>query len=103
MKTIIVEGDFTVKSANQSVKIEVYTPNSSNIKYDFQKKYQDIFKLVLDDLTPNETYYIDLSGYTFKGKFEFKITGDFNTPKAPVTGSFTDTDFAPGYTVITNS
>jgi hypothetical protein len=101
MKKITIKGKFTTKSANQSVSVEVYTPNSSSVKYDFKKKYGDDFTLTLNDLAPNHTYYIDLWGYTFGGTFTFTITGDFTPPTPPITNTYTNTDFQPGYTINT--
>jgi hypothetical protein len=99
MKKITIEGKFT-GSVNNFVVLDVFRPNSLPNPYDFRKTYNGSFKETIKDLQPDTIYNIDFTGYT-TGKFELKISGEFVLPN-PITDSFENDSFSPGYAIRTN-
>lgn len=98
MKKIVIEGKFT-GSVNNLVVLDVFRPNALPNPYDFRKVYTADFKETLNDLQPDTTYNIDFSGFT-TGSFDLKISGAFDPPN-PITDSFSNASFSPGYVIHT--
>ena len=99
MKKIIIEGKFT-GAVNNFVVLDLFRPNSQPSPYDFRKSYDKDFKETLKDLQPELIYNIDFTGFT-TGKFSLKISGEFENSN-PITDSFENDTFSPGYTILTN-
>ena len=98
MKKITIEGKF-IGSDNNFIIVDVFRSNAEPFPYDFRKSYTGDFKEVIKDLQPDLSYSVDFTGFT-TGKFELKISGDFNEPN-PVTDSFEKNSFSPGYLIKT--
>lgn len=73
MSTIKITGVFT-NSVNNHVRLDIYRPNPDS--YDFSKSYDESFEKTLTDLTPGETYFFDLTGFSAGGSFQITVTGD---------------------------
>jgi hypothetical protein len=99
MKTITINGVFS-GTPNDFVVLDVFRPNSLHHPYDFKKTYTRSFTETLSDLEPDTTYSIDFSGFT-PGTFDLMISGDF-VGRNPITDSFEDSSFTPGYVIHTN-
>jgi len=98
MKKIAIEGKFT-GSVNNFVVLDVFRPNSIPPPYDFRKTYEESFRETLSDLEPDTDYNIDFTGFT-TGQFELRISGEFEAPN-PITDSFEDDTFSPGFIIHT--
>jgi hypothetical protein len=89
---LTVKGTFS-GAINNFARLDLYRSNPD--PYDFAKNYSATFVEVFTDLIPGDTYFLDLTGYT-TGTFDLNIEGSI---AAPITDSFTNTDFKPGYTI----
>jgi len=100
MKKITIEGKFT-GPVNNFVVLEVFRPNALSNPYDFRKSYNDDFKETFKDLHPDTTYNVDLAGFTTT-EFSLKISGEIEVPN-PITSTFQETSFNPGFVIQTNA
>ena len=98
-KKIIIEGTFT-GPVNNHVILDVFRPNSLPDPFDFRKIFNGSFKETINDLVAGRVYNIDFTGFTTTD-FDLKISGEFDAPN-PITDSFHNTAFSPGFAIKTN-
>jgi len=97
-RKIVIKGTFS-GPVNNHVILEVFRSNALPHPYDFRKTYDGSFKETLDDLEPRLVYTIDFTGFTTT-QFDLEISGEFDPPN-PITDSFQNTSFSPGYAIKT--
>ncbi|WP_295654807.1 hypothetical protein [uncultured Mucilaginibacter sp.] len=89
MSTITITGNFN-NSNNNTLSLDVFQFGTNG--YNFHKRYQSSFTEVFDDLLPDNTYYIEITGST-TGTFDIKIDGDIQNSISKSYSSFFMADF----------